>query len=336
MLDTINSAPPQLKERMQLLTLANFSNVTKILRKFRQKVKDADITLVMGSHQFLFTAGSMCLLVAKIAGKPCYFRTFGYLDLYYKNLSPISQWLFRFVVRQLDGLFVETQMSHAQLADVLGNKVSSVSGYRHMPATLDGFPGKEKKSNDKLRLISLSQVREDKGIFVLLESLRNPSLRSKESIHCDIYGPLHQTISERFEAELVDTPNATYKGVLNPDEIVSVLSKYDALVFPTFYKGEGHPGVIMEAMMAGIPVIATAFRSIPELIEDRVNGLLVIPQDSKSLAEAIRTIYDDRRLLAAMARKNWEMRKRYAAHQVVPLILRLVGVDIKTVATFEK
>jgi glycosyltransferase involved in cell wall biosynthesis len=62
---------------------------------------------------------------------------------------------------------------------------------------------------------------------------------------------------------------------LEPAEVVPTLRNYDALIFPSYYQGEGHPGVLVEAMMAGLPIITTQFRSIPELVQDGVNGLLM-------------------------------------------------------------
>ena len=327
-LDIIDAAPRQVKEDPQVLTLANLDQARWILWRFLQRIRTADLVLVVGSHQFLLTMGSMILFIAKIAGKPCYFRSFGYLDHYYDSMSPISQWLFRYTMRHLHGLFVETQLVQVHLNNVLRNKVHWVPGYRHMPASRNGFPGDGKKSGNKLRLVYLSQVREEKGIFVLLESLRTSRIRGNGSIHCDIYGPVFPSISDRFETELSWTPNATYKGVVKPEEAVATLSQYDAFVFPSFWLGEGHPGVLMEAMMAGISVIATNHRSIPELVQDRVNGILAQPKDVQSLAEAIFLLYSDRQLMKDMARRNWEIRIRHAATTVVPVILQLMGLDL--------
>jgi glycosyltransferase involved in cell wall biosynthesis len=97
---------------------------------------------------------------------------------------------------------------------------------------------------------------------------------------------------------------------------------------PTFYSGEGHPGVIVEAMIAGIPVITTAHRSIPEIVKDGFNGLLVPPLDSMGLAQAIHLLNSDRKMLADMGKQNWEMRKNYAASDVVPDILQLMDIQI--------
>lgn len=327
-IDVINSAQSQQKQDPKLLTLANFIKIGQVLWQVVKGISGSNLLFVIGSHQFLFTAGSFCLLIAKITGKPCYFRSFGFLDGYYKNLSPISQFVFRIVMRNLDGLFVETKLVYEELVDLIGTNVEWVPGYRKMPESLKRIQDAKKKKEGKLRLAFLGHVREEKGVFVLLESLRTPPINSNGSIHCDIFGLVFQSIEDRFNAEVSHTPNATYKGVINPEDAVPILSQYDALVFPTHYQGEGHPGVIMEAMMAGIAVITTAHRSIPELVQDRVNGLLVPPLDSNGLAQAIHLIDSDRQLLADMAKQNWEMRKHHAATDVIPDILHLMDIQI--------
>lgn len=327
-INVINSAQPQQKQDPKLLTLANLTKIGHVLWQVVKGIGGSNLLFVIGSHQFLLTAGSFCLLIAKIAGKPCYFRSFGYLDGYYKNLSPISQFAFRIVMRNLEGLFVETKLVYEDLVDLIGTNVHWVPGYRKMPDSLNGGQNAKKKKEDKLRLAFLGHVREEKGVFVLLESLRTPPINGNGSIQCDIFGLVFQSIEDRFISELSHTPNATYKGVINPEDAVPTLSQYDVLVFPTHYQGEGHPGVVMEAMMAGIAVITTAHRSIPELVQDRVNGLLIHPLDSKELAQAIHLLDSDRKMLADMAMQNWEMRKNYAASNVIPDILQLMDIDI--------
>lgn len=327
-IEVINSAQSQQKQDPKLLTIANFTKIGQVLWQVIKGIRKSNLLFVMGSHQFLFTAGSLCILIAKIAGKPCYFRSFGYLDGYYRNLSPISQFVFRIVMSKLDGLFVETKLVYEELVDLIGSNVHWVPGYREMPEALYGDLHAKKKKVDKLRLAFLGHVREEKGIFVLLESLRMPPINNNGSIQCDIFGLIFQSIEERFNDEVSHTPNTSYKGVINPEEAVPTLMQYDALVFPTHYQGEGHPGVIMEAMMAGITVITTAHRSIPELVQDRVNGLLVPPLNPKGLAQAIHLLDSDRQLLEDMAEQNWEMRKNYAASKKIPEILQLMDIQI--------
>ena len=77
----------------------------------------------------------------------------------------------------------------------------------------------------------------------------------------------------------------------------------DAFALASF--AEGVPVVLMEAMAMEIPCVATRITGIPELIRDRVDGLLVAPASAEELAEALRRLMDDadlRRTLGAAGR----------------------------------
>lgn len=75
--------------------------------------------------------------------------------------------------------------------------------------------------------------------------------------------------------------------MLSPKDVVNVLKKYDIMLLPTWFKGEGYPGIIIEALSLGMPVISTEWISIPEIIEDGFNGKLIEVRNSDKLREAI-------------------------------------------------
>jgi alpha-maltose-1-phosphate synthase len=50
---------------------------------------------------------------------------------------------------------------------------------------------------------------------------------------------------------------------------------------------------LLEAMLASLPVVATAVSSIPEIVRDGETGVLVPPEDPVALAEAVRRVLDD-------------------------------------------
>jgi glycosyltransferase involved in cell wall biosynthesis len=60
-------------------------------------------------------------------------------------------------------------------------------------------------------------------------------------------------------------------------------------VFALASRSEGMPGALVEAMGAGLPVVATNVGGIPEVVTDGVDGLLVPPSDPQALARAIET-----------------------------------------------
>jgi L-malate glycosyltransferase len=78
-------------------------------------------------------------------------------------------------------------------------------------------------------------------------------------------------------------------------------------------RSEGSPNVLLEAMAAGVPLVATAVGGVPEIATDGETALLVQPGDSRALAESMARLLENRQLgarLAAQARQL--VRERYA------------------------
>ena len=73
--------------------------------------------------------------------------------------------------------------------------------------------------------------------------------------------------------------------------VKEILANSDVFAFPSFM--EASPNAVMEAMAAGIPVVATNVGGIPEVIVHGESGLLVPPADSRSLAEALVRVLSD-------------------------------------------
>ena len=74
----------------------------------------------------------------------------------------------------------------------------------------------------------------------------------------------------------------------------------DALVLPSH--SEGSPNVLLEAMAAGLPVIATAVGGVPEIAINDQNTILVAPRDCKSLAQALNQVLTDTALAQKLGR----------------------------------
>ena len=81
---------------------------------------------------------------------------------------------------------------------------------------------------------------------------------------------------------------------------VEVMADFDVFVLPSLWEGFGL--VLVEAMAAGRPVVASAVGPIPEIVVDGVTGLLVPPGDPPALAEAIVRLLRDPELAAAFGR----------------------------------
>lgn len=72
------------------------------------------------------------------------------------------------------------------------------------------------------------------------------------------------------------------------DDIPRLLAAADVFVFPSYH--EGHPNAVLEAMAAGLPVVATAIPGVTELVMENVTGHLVPVRDAERLARAVEAL----------------------------------------------
>ncbi len=324
----IDTSPKQVRTGSRRLPGSAVGRAVRIVREFRHGVVGADKVLVFGSNGFLVSMLPLLLVMAKRARRPVSVRPFGgSLDQFCSRLNPVSRRLLLWTLRGADGVCVQTELLHKHFAPILGTRVRFVPNYRRLPPAGEEVAPRLAREGGPLQVVFLGLVMESKGAFVLLEALRRLA-RGRAAVHCDLYGEVAGLSASRFREELARTPRATYRGVLDPERVVPTLRQYDVLVSPTYYQGEGHPGVLIEAMMAGLPVVTTDFRSIPELVEHRRNGLLVAPRSVEDLVAALELLHDDRGLLAALARENWSRRLLYDARRVVPLLVERMGVEL--------
>jgi glycosyltransferase involved in cell wall biosynthesis len=79
-----------------------------------------------------------------------------------------------------------------------------------------------------------------------------------------------------------------------------LLAIADVFAFPTEYR-EGVPRVLLEAALAGVPMVTTQMPGCSDVVRDRWSGLLVPARAPRSLAAKILELLDDRRMARAMA-----------------------------------
>ncbi len=87
-------------------------------------------------------------------------------------------------------------------------------------------------------------------------------------------------------------------------DVPRILASLDLFVLSSHLEGLGSS--IMDAMACRLPVVATRTGGIPELVKDRETGLLVPPRDPEALAEAILTLYRDKRLAARLGQAGYD------------------------------
>ena len=139
------------------------------------------------------------------------------------------------------------------------------------------------------RLLWVGRLASEKGCHYLLAAL---ALLRSRGVHCslDVVGSGPEL--ERLQAQATQLglgEQVAFHGyVPYGPELFALYRQASALIVPSL--SEGLPQVILEALAAGVPVVASAVGGIPALLRDHETGLLVPPADVPALAEAIAQI----------------------------------------------
>ncbi|CDX43470.1 Glycosyl transferase group 1 [Mesorhizobium sp. SOD10] len=100
-------------------------------------------------------------------------------------------------------------------------------------------------------------------------------------------------------------------------DVPALLGMADVFAFPTEYR-EGVPRVLLEAGLAGLPIVASRMPGCTDVVQDGWNGYLVAPRDADALADRIVDLLSDRKRAKTMgARSAALVRERFALPGVV-------------------
>jgi glycosyltransferase involved in cell wall biosynthesis len=166
-------------------------------------------------------------------------------------------------------------------------------------------PAPPAAQNGTLRVLGVGRLVAKKGFDVMVEAcaeLRRRGVPFEALIvgQDDKHGDV---VRERIAA-LGLSGRIALPGPMGQAELLREYRRAGALCMPCRVLDndrDGIPNVLVEAMAAGAPVVATSVSGIPELVAHEVNGLLVEPDDPAALADALVRVHRDRELAARIA-----------------------------------
>lgn len=318
----INTSPTlDVRKEMSGFKLEKIKRSLYILPKYLREISRCDAVLVFANDLFALTLAPILWFLARMYGKPYFLKPVGAgLDLFINDQKkPVRKYMLWFL-RGTDGILTQTRLLEEDLRRMGCANAQYLPGCRPL-APISAAP---QTDFSELHLIFLGHITRLKGPLILLEALKTVSRMCDEKVTCDFYGPIHDEIHDEFLNGIESNPNARYCGMAEPGTGPQLIANYDALVLPTYYDTEGHPGVLIEAMHAGVPAISTQIRTIPELIKNGVNGLLVPTQNSDALAEAILLLAVNPTLRKEMGRANQLKGREFSADAVVGKLLQII------------
>lgn len=221
--------------------------------------------------------GPFVLGICRLFKRPLIYRMFGGMD--HNALLGTRKTIARWFAKNVDVYLAQTKL-------LLNSAVEEgFANVKWFPTSrpLSSIPYMAKGSCQ--RFVFVGQLRAEKGLRELAEATEK--LSTELEVH--VYGPWTGLPEDFFS----DYKKIVYMGLLKPEDVAKKLSEYDVLVLPSYLNAEGYSGVIFEAYAAGLPVIATRWLALPEIVIHNKTGLLVEPRDAESLLAAMLQISYD-------------------------------------------
>jgi glycosyltransferase involved in cell wall biosynthesis len=181
---------------------------------------------------------------------------------------------------------------------------------------LDSFSQTRTSSESLVKTVCVARFIPRKKHDLLLHALA----RIRESgvdMQCELigYGPMKRQI-EALTRELALDDRVIVTGGLSPAEVRLRLAGADVFVLTSMW--EGMPGSVLEAMAAGLPVVASNVNGTSEVIQDGVTGFLVPQDDADATAEALLRLARDPELRQRMGSAGRErIRQHFSVARMV-------------------
>ena len=184
------------------------------------------------------------------------------------------------------------------------------------------------------RLCALSRVTPEKGIDNAVRAVAAINGDGPPVVTLDVFGPIEPSYEERFRRLVDSVPHVRYAGRVPPERAAAAVSGHFALIFPTEWIGEGVPGTIIDAMHAGLPVVASRWPYYCEMLQDGVTGLSYDFDRPELLEATIRELIAlPEEELAAMRRATLERARAYAPEAVFGEIARALTRPARSART---
>lgn len=244
------------------------SNPLKLLYDFFCKAYRANNIIMLPAHNGVLVFSGLLVLCKVLFGKKIYYDVIGG---WLAGRTKKKKWL-TYKLKRFDGIWVETSSMQKDLENLGFQNVSVFKNFKKLePVSVCEFINSEPH-----KLCTFSRVMKEKGITDAITAVQTINKKHGRLVYLlDIYGPVDNLYESEFEQLIYNNQECvTYKGIVQPQDSVTILKNYFALLFPTLFYTEGIPGTIIDAYFAGVPVIAAKWLNFGDVIDNGKTGYL--------------------------------------------------------------
>lgn len=190
------------------------------------------------------------------------------------------------------------------------------------PVSSRPFDAIEKHHTGDLRfhILFIGRLERRKGAEILLKGIKE-ILRIDDTIHITIAGETEINGTDGYRDVIERVLNQQQRqriwflGPVDRSKLFILYCRSSILVAPSLY--ENAPYSILEAMSAGLPVVASSSGGIPEIITHNTSGLLFENENTDAMVECIRKLYKEREFGAQLAENAYNRIKNNYSPEII-------------------
>jgi len=283
--------------------LKNLKRTYKLIKILRKE--NPQIVYISLSQTYLgLIRNSLWILLAKRFSR-CIVHLHGsYFRILYNSVNPLVRILIRQALSQVDACIVLSDQFRSMFSGLIPEERIFVvpNGISERTISHQDFQlaMERRKTNPlgPLKVVFLSNLFEAKGFGYLLEAAVILAKRGLLNHYCFVLAGAWESKAvqckwQAFVQQNLIANHVYFPGVISGKDKFQLLLGSDVFVLPTYYQYEGQPLSIIEAMAAGLPIIATDQGCITEMVQDGVNGFIVPQRDAVSIANRLEMLRND-------------------------------------------
>lgn len=283
----------------------------------------------MHAH-FASSATRVASLVQRLIGLPYSFTAHA-KDIFHEDVNHES---LKNKIRAARFVVTVSDFNQAYLRDMMGNEPADIRRL-YNGIDLTRFQPDTAIARQSELIVSVGRLVEKKGFDVLIRACRH--LKNWEiPFKCEIIGKgdLQKSL-ETLISQLDLEDRVKLIGPRPQEEVLEAYQGAGIFTLPCIIGKDGNrdglPTVLLEAMATGLPAVSTSLTGVPEIIDDRQNGLLIPPGDVEALARALAELLTNegqRHAYGSAARAKVE--REFDVRQNVGLLYQwLTNVDLE-------
>ena len=318
-IDTINTQFEVFDGSAGKLSFKKICFYLKKYSRFHKVFKNDIIYITPGQTFFGVIKYAPFIYLAKFLRKEVIIHIHGnYLKTQYDLISGLKRYMFANTLKKANKGIVLSKSLVDNLVHFLPRKnIYVVPNFVEDSLRPLNFEIKEKES---LKIIYLSNLMSEKGVLDLLKAL-NILKNEKIEFEAKFAGNIEESINNIFNHSL-HKENITYLGIVEEKKKQEMLAWGNVFVLPTFYKMEGVPISMLEAMANGNIILTTKHAGIKDIISEK-NGFFVKPKSPEEIVEKLRYINSNLDNLKEIRLKNISDSQKFSEQKFISSMLEV-------------